>query len=118
MAKAAPTHYQFGDKFWEVWIEGTDLYTRHGKVGSLGQIKVKSFAAASEAKAGKAKAIESKQKAGFCRLDGITAQSMAAERAASKTRSSDDTDEVVAVERVRAVVAERVNDFETADQTI
>jgi uncharacterized protein (TIGR02996 family) len=97
MAKAAPTHYQLGDKFWEVWIEATDLYTRHGKAGSLGQVKVRSYASASEAKAAMAKAIESKQHAGFCRLDGITAQSMAAEKGGSKKSSNDDGD-VVTVE--------------------
>jgi predicted DNA-binding WGR domain protein len=40
------------NKFWEVWVEGSNLYTRYGRIGSAGQTTMKSYpdgAAASKA---------------------------------------------------------------------
>ncbi len=28
-------------KFWEIWIDGGNVYTRHGKLGASGQTKLK-----------------------------------------------------------------------------
>ena len=25
-------------KFWEIWVEGTAVFTRHGKIGSAGRV--------------------------------------------------------------------------------
>ncbi|MBY0232802.1 MAG: WGR domain-containing protein [Gemmataceae bacterium] len=37
-------------KFWEISMKGTDVETRHGKIGSEGRITTKSFADAAKAK--------------------------------------------------------------------
>ncbi|HJZ58763.1 MAG TPA: WGR domain-containing protein, partial [Gemmataceae bacterium] len=37
-------------KFWEVWIDGKDVTTRWGKIGTNGQQKTKTFASEEKAK--------------------------------------------------------------------
>ena len=29
------------NKFWEVWVEGSQVFTRYGKIGAQGQVTVK-----------------------------------------------------------------------------
>ncbi len=40
-------HFEFvegkSSKFWEVWVEGTEMYTQYGRIGSDGQKTVKSY---------------------------------------------------------------------------
>jgi predicted DNA-binding WGR domain protein len=31
------------NKFWEVWVEGTNMYTQYGRIGSAGQTTMKSY---------------------------------------------------------------------------
>jgi DNA ligase-1 len=38
------------NKFWEVWMDGTDVTTQWGKIGTGGQTKTKSFADEAKAK--------------------------------------------------------------------
>ena len=44
---AMKRYFEFVDakssKFWEVWIEGTTMFTRFGKIGANGQTTVKEF---------------------------------------------------------------------------
>jgi predicted DNA-binding WGR domain protein len=52
-------------KFWEVWIEGSTLYTRFGKIGANGQTTIKEFPSIAAAEAGRAKSIAEKLKKGY-----------------------------------------------------
>jgi predicted DNA-binding WGR domain protein len=40
-------HFEFvegtSNKFWEVWVEGTNMYTQYGRIGSSGQTTVKTY---------------------------------------------------------------------------
>jgi DNA ligase-1 len=44
---AGARHFEFvegtSNKFWEVWVEGTNTYTRYGRIGSGGQTTTKAF---------------------------------------------------------------------------
>jgi predicted DNA-binding WGR domain protein len=46
-ASAGRRHFEFvegkSSKFWEVWVEGTSMYTQYGRIGSAGQTTVKSY---------------------------------------------------------------------------
>ncbi len=46
-AKTGRRHFEFvegtSSKFWEVWVEGTNMYTQYGRIGSKGQTTVKSY---------------------------------------------------------------------------
>lgn len=56
VAKAAGgrRHFEFvegsSSKFWEVWVEGTSLYTQYGRIGSTGQTTTKAYASEAEAR--------------------------------------------------------------------
>lgn len=52
-------------KFWEVWAEGSTLYTRFGKIGARGQTTLKDFPTSAAADAAKEKAIAEKLKKGY-----------------------------------------------------
>ena len=52
-------------KFWEVWIEGTTVYTRFGKIGVNGQTTVKEFSTADEAETARDKSVAEKLKKGY-----------------------------------------------------
>jgi predicted DNA-binding WGR domain protein len=45
--KSTPRRFEFSEgtsnKFWEVWVEGTQLMTKYGKIGSSGSQTVKDF---------------------------------------------------------------------------
>ena len=64
-------YFEFVDakssKFWEVWIEGTTIFTRFGRIGVNGQTPVKSSPTATGAGAGEAgdEAIGEKIKKGY-----------------------------------------------------
>ncbi|MFO0599887.1 MAG: WGR domain-containing protein [Myxococcaceae bacterium] len=50
---SAKRYFEFSEgtsnKFWEVWIEGNQVYTRYGKIGSNGQMTVKDEGGADKA---------------------------------------------------------------------
>ena len=52
-------------KFWEVWIEGTTMFTRFGKIGVNGQTTIKEFPDLSVAEQARDKAITQKIKKGY-----------------------------------------------------
>ena len=52
-------------KFWEVWLEGTALSVRFGKIGTNGQTTVKEFPDLSAAEQARDKAITQKIKKGY-----------------------------------------------------
>ena len=52
-------------KFWEVWVDGSTLRTRYGKIGANGQTTVKSFTTESDAEVAQVKAIAEKTKKGY-----------------------------------------------------
>ena len=52
-------------KFWEVWVEGSTLRSRYGKIGATGQTTVKDFASAENAEVAMTKAIAEKTKKGY-----------------------------------------------------
>lgn len=66
---AGRRHFEFvegkSSKFWEVWVEGTSLYTQYGRIGSAGQTTVKSFAAEAEARKAAEKLIAEKTGKGY-----------------------------------------------------
>ena len=53
MAATPKRYFEFVDgssnKFWEVWMDGTDVTTNWGKIGTAGQTKAKAFADAAKA---------------------------------------------------------------------
>lgn len=52
-------------KFWEIWVDGTTLRIRYGKIGANGQTTLKSFESVKDAEAAEAKAIAEKIKKGY-----------------------------------------------------
>jgi len=52
-------------KFWEVWVEGSTLRSRYGKIGATGQTTVKDFASTEDAEVAMTKAIAEKTKKGY-----------------------------------------------------
>jgi len=52
-------------KFWEVWIEGTTLYTRFGKIGAKGQTTMKAFSSEAEVESALEKACGAKVRKGY-----------------------------------------------------
>jgi predicted DNA-binding WGR domain protein len=52
-------------KFWEVWVEGSTLRSRYGKIGATGQTTVKDFASVEDAEVAMTKAIAEKTKKGY-----------------------------------------------------
>ena len=57
-------------KFWEVWIEGTTVYTRFGKIGVNGQTTVKEFPSVDGAQAALDKLVSEKLKKGYLEAGG------------------------------------------------
>ena len=64
-SKSSPRYFELADKFWEIVLEGTTVQTRHGKVGSLGQTKLKQHEADYEATWDAQKLVTAKVKLGF-----------------------------------------------------
>ena len=54
MAATPKRYFEFVDgssnKFWEIWMDGTDVTTNWGKIGTAGQTKTKAFADEAKAK--------------------------------------------------------------------
>jgi DNA ligase-1 len=53
------------EKFWEVWVEGAEVWTRDGRVGKAGVTRVKKLADSTEASAAAAKIIHEKTRKGY-----------------------------------------------------
>lgn len=56
-------------KFWEVWVDGSTLRSRYGKIGATGQTTVKVFGSPDDAEVAMAKAIAEKTKKGYVEPD-------------------------------------------------
>lgn len=54
MAATPKRYFEFiedgSSKFWEVWMDGPDVTTHWGKIGTAGQTKTKTFADEAKAK--------------------------------------------------------------------
>ncbi|MBA3502667.1 MAG: WGR domain-containing protein, partial [Deltaproteobacteria bacterium] len=57
--------FEAAEKFWEIWIDGSDVLTRFGKLGANGQTKVKSTGSLAAARAQLEKMVEEKVEQGF-----------------------------------------------------
>ncbi len=62
-------HFEFvagtSSKFWEVEVNGNEVTTHWGRIGTAGQSKTKSFADAEKASAAAAKLVAEKTKEGY-----------------------------------------------------
>jgi predicted DNA-binding WGR domain protein len=58
------------NKFWEVEVQGKDMTTRWGRIGSAGQSKTKSFSDAAAAQAAADKLIAEKTADGYAEVSG------------------------------------------------
>ena len=69
MAATPKRYFEFVDgtsnKFWEIWMDGTDVTTNWGKIGTDGQTKTKDFDSAAAARADADKLIAEKTKKGY-----------------------------------------------------
>lgn len=74
---ATKHYYEQGDKFWETWVEGANLFTRHGKRGANGQTKIKSAKTAAAATALQTAAVAAKTKEGYAKPGGATKKAAA-----------------------------------------
>jgi predicted DNA-binding WGR domain protein len=71
--------FESGPKFWEIWIDGTTVFTRFGTTGSKGQTKLKEHGSADEAKSDLEKQMVEKIKKGFVAVGGDAGASAAPE---------------------------------------
>jgi DNA ligase-1 len=66
---AGARHFEFvegkSNKFWEVWVEGTSLYTHYGRIGSKGQTTIKDYADEAAARKAADKLIAEKTGKGY-----------------------------------------------------
>jgi predicted DNA-binding WGR domain protein len=62
--------FETDDKFWEVWIDGSQVFTHFGKTGAAGQTKIKPTADASAAEATLEDMVAKKKKEGFKQTGG------------------------------------------------
>lgn len=75
-------------RFWEVWIDGVEVRTRHGRIGSGGQAEVEGLASPREAEEHSQKLILQKTIEGYAEVD--------------RTGADDEDDDDVPTERVGA----------------
>jgi len=76
-------------KFWEVWIDGTTLHTRFGKIGANGQTTIKDFPDLVAAQKALDKAVAEKLKKGYAEFGAI---------GKSATPSEQDDDQIGLIE--------------------
>lgn len=66
---SAPRRFEFSEgssnKFWTVWLEGTQLMTKYGKIGSAGSQTVKDFGTAEKVQKEYDKIVAEKTKKGY-----------------------------------------------------
>jgi DNA ligase-1 len=66
---STPRRFEFSEgtsnKFWEVWVEGTQLMTKYGKIGSSGSQTVKDFGTDEKVKKEYDKIVAEKTKKGY-----------------------------------------------------
>ena len=66
---AGPRKFALDDgaagKFWEIWVEGTTVFTRFGKTGANGQTKLKQLKTKAEVEAEIARLVAAKTKEGY-----------------------------------------------------
>jgi DNA ligase-1 len=52
-------------KFWEVWVQGNEMFTQYGRIGSKGQTTVKGYADEAAARKAAEKLIAEKTGKGY-----------------------------------------------------
>ena len=62
--------FETDDKFWEVWIDGSQVFTHFGKTGAAGQTKIKPTADEAAAEASLEDMVAKKKKEGFKQTGG------------------------------------------------
>ena len=86
-------YFEFVDtkssKFWEVWIEGTTMFTRFGKIGANGQTTVKEFPSADAALAALDKSVSEKLKKGYTEDAELSSAPARTTPSTKKTAESD-----------------------------
>ena len=86
-------YFEFVDtkssKFWEVWIEGTTMFTRFGKIGANGQTTVKEFPSADAALAALDKSVSEKLKKGYTEDAELSSAPAKTTPSTKKTAESD-----------------------------
>ena len=64
-----PRRFEFvggnSSKFWEIRVQGSDVYTSYGRIGSAGQTSCKPFETAAQAAAHGEKLIQEKTRKGY-----------------------------------------------------
>ena len=86
-------YFEFVDtkssKFWEVWIEGTTMFTRFGKIGATGQTTVKEFPSVDGAQAALDKSVSEKLKKGYTEDAELSSAPAKTTPSTKKTAESD-----------------------------
>jgi predicted DNA-binding WGR domain protein len=71
---STPRRFEFSEgtsnKFWTVWVEGTQLMTKYGKIGSAGSQTVKDFGTDEKVKKEYDKIVAEKTKKGYQEVEG------------------------------------------------
>jgi len=71
---SSPRRFEFSEgssnKFWEVWVEGTSLMTKYGRIGASGSQTVKDFGTAEKVQKEYDKIVNEKTKKGYQEVDG------------------------------------------------
>jgi predicted DNA-binding WGR domain protein/photosystem II stability/assembly factor-like uncharacterized protein len=87
-------HFEFSagtsNKFWEVWVEGTNVFTRYGKIGTTGQVTVKDLGDAGGAQKLHDSLVREKTGKGYVEQGATAVAAAPTTRAATTSRSSPD----------------------------
>jgi predicted DNA-binding WGR domain protein len=71
---STPRRFEFSEgssnKFWTVWVEGTSLMTKYGRIGSSGSQTVKDFGTAEKVQKEYDKIVNEKTKKGYEEVEG------------------------------------------------
>jgi len=71
---SSPRRFEFSEgssnKFWTVWVEGTQLMTKYGKIGASGSQTVKDFGTAEKVQKEYDKIVAEKTKKGYEEVEG------------------------------------------------
>ncbi len=72
---SSPRRFEFSEgssnKFWTVWLEGTQLMTKYGKIGASGSQTVKDFGTAEKVQKEYDKIVAEKTKKGYEEVDNV-----------------------------------------------
>lgn len=88
-------------KFWEIWVDGTILRSRYGKIGANGQTTLKEFGSVEEAEAAQAKAIIEKTKKGYTEPASIDKDSDEEDQDSSESSGKLDENDPEVIEGIK-----------------